>query len=147
MYRQTPWGMVWIGPGLEPEKVNYLPKPKEEPVYWVPTFEKKFVKPLVTSWGGEYQINDMFLATSETAHEVMVRFSGLAVVERPFITPGGMWTTDAVERLVLFKDNILVNAGILADYFRRNPEKDFPGVAYNLANQLIQLTFKEVGKL
>ena len=70
-------------------------------------------------------------ADAATAKAIAARYGATAVPMPPYypaqwrrilFNPASMW-------YLQMPDGTLINAGILADYFRRNPEAEYPGVA------------------
>ncbi len=90
-----------------------------------PTFEQAAVH---GPYGGEQLLNSDYFATQETAEWIMKRFGAVAVFFKPYEGTGGGYTAPQ-ERWLRFSDGTEMNAGNLAAYFVRNPEKDFPGLA------------------
>jgi len=72
------------------------------------------------------------VATSETAQWIANKYGDGSVVEVPFGGVGGMFTASAQEYHIKLADGSLVNAGILAGYYQRNPPDQFPGLADKL---------------
>jgi hypothetical protein len=54
------------------------------------------------------------------------------VIETPFGGSGGPYAASANEYQIKMADGRTVNAGILAGYYARNPESQFPGLADKL---------------
>ena len=85
-------------------------------------------------------MNADYFATKATADEVCKRFACLFVFEQPSGGAGGPFAVSKQERWLRF-DSFIVNAGLLAAYFKpdRNPEDRFPG----LAEKLIRIQLAE----
>jgi hypothetical protein len=56
---------------------------------------------------------------------------------------GPVYTCSHKERWVRFWDGLEMNAGILAAYFKRMPEDQFPGLADKMCRDLIALGRRE----
>ena len=77
-----------------------------------------------------FPMNRMYFATQETAQWIANKYGAGEVVEVPTLA-------SANEYHVRLRDGRLVNAGILAGYYERNPPDKFPGLADTLIrNQL-----------
>lgn len=108
--------------------------PEEEPL--VPKFIQDAVEtgpidPVTQKPYWTTNLRDLWWAEQETAAALAVRYHAAAVQMPPYyparwfrvsFTPDAMW-------YLQFPNGTLINAGILADYFRRNPEAEHPGVA------------------
>jgi len=91
-------------------------------------------------------LNFIWWADAKTAKALAVRYGATAVPMPPYypavwrrvmFSPAGMW-------YLFFPDGTIINAGILADYFRRNPEAEHPGVADKYVKEYIAAA--EAGK-
>lgn len=76
-------------------------------------------------------LNFIWWADAATARALATRYGAKAVPLVPYFPahstrlaydPASQW-------FLQFPDGTIINAGILADYFRRNPEAEFPGLA------------------
>ena len=85
------------------------------------------------------KLNDTWWASKETADALAERYGAKSVAMPPYypapwyrvsFSPASQW-------YLMFPDGTLINAGLLADYFRRNPEDKFPGVADRYVQQII----------
>jgi hypothetical protein len=76
-------------------------------------------------------LNFIWWADASTAKALAARYGAKAVAMPPYYpAPWHRSTFDPASQWYLqFPDGTLINAGILADYFRRNPEAEHPGVA------------------
>jgi hypothetical protein len=122
---------------------------ENNPKGFVPSFEKPFqISRLYGKILPKVPINDTYYATDNTALEIARRFGGSRVflVPDPWTPDSSNWFPDgtpAAQRYVVFpvgailknetgdpigqvKAEFQVNAGILADYYRRIPEQKFP---------------------
>jgi hypothetical protein len=76
-------------------------------------------------------LNFIWWATSLTARAIAARYGAKAVPMTPYYPAS--WTratfNPASQWYLQFPDGTVINAGILADYFRRNPEAEYPGLA------------------
>lgn len=80
------------------------------------------------SWG----LNDDYFATLETAQFIATKFADGHVFEGPFEGEGGNFVCTAKCYYTRLPNGRGVNTGILAGYYRRNPEAQFPGLAEKL---------------
>lgn len=102
---------------------------------YVPTFE-----PQAYIQSGPYRnmLNMKYFATEQTALEMMERFGAERIEERPYPALMGNDGTDAApQRILAWADGLKMNAGVMADYFIRNPEDQFPGLAEKFIWQAI----------
>lgn len=121
--------------GLFSQNNSILPEPVKapQPKPFVPTFETP--PTLVNPYGGTERLNPAYFATEETALAIMDRFGGVSVFQKPLTFGGGYTLTppSAGQWTVRFEDYagkpVEINAGLLADYFVRGPEADYPGWA------------------
>lgn len=94
--------------------------------------------------GKFYPYNDTYYATPETAHEMARRY-GAVPVEREVAMRGPFVPSPPKQWFLRFPAldpghyEVEMNAGFLADYFRRNPEADFPGLADKYVKMVIQM--------
>ena len=79
-----------------------------------------------------WRLNHTYFATQETAQWIANRYGTGQTVEVPFGGSGGPFSASANEYHIKLADGRLVNAGILAGYYERNPESLFPGLADKL---------------
>lgn len=109
-----------------------------------PTFEPQAT---VTNQnvGGKPFVNNLnmdYFATVATAKEMASLFGADHIKEIPY--PGGSGgdlSTDAPpQRILVWKDGLEMNAGKLATFWVRNPEDEFPGLAFKLATRSVQDT-------
>jgi len=89
--------------------------------------------------GKSYPLNDDYFATMETAQFIAGKFGDGHVYEVPFEGEGGPMVCTAKCYVTKLPNGRGVNTGILAAYYARNPEKDFPG----LAEKLIRLDLEK----
>lgn len=75
--------------------------------------------------------------TRTTAEALQIKFGALNIVEVPFFTGGGPVSSAAIIRILVWSNGKYVNAGQLAEYYTRNPEDRFPGVADHLCQVVI----------
>jgi hypothetical protein len=88
-----------------------------------------------------WALNPTYFATKETAEWIAKKYGTGEVVEVPFGGNGGPFQASDMEFHIKLASGKTVNAGILAAYFDRNPESQFPGVA----DKLIRDVLKSVG--
>lgn len=105
---------------------------------FVPAFEKGvYIAIAVNGVKHIYPVNDSYYATAATADALCKKLLCLAVVSEPLFT-NGPYSCSAEQRFLVWADGVKFNAGILADYYRRNPEADFPGLADWYVNGLLK---------
>ena len=95
---------------------------------FVPAFRKATGSDGVQTW----PLNSTYFASTETAQWIANKYGSGEVVEVPFGGVGGIFTASANEYHIKLADGGLVNAGILAGYYERNPPDQFPGLADKL---------------
>lgn len=103
---------------------------------FVPTFQNAVVTDGVNSWN----LNHDYFATPETAQWIANKYGTGKVISTPFEGTGGPYNADATEYQIQLADGRTVNAGILAGYYERNPESEFPGLADSLIRGQLGLT-------
>lgn len=79
-----------------------------------------------------------YFATRETAQLMANRYGDGTVTEVDFGGTGGLFTCSEKE-LHITVNGELKNAGLIAAYYKRNPEDRFPGVADKLIRQVLGL--------
>ena len=84
---------------------------------------------VVSSMGGSWPLNPAYFATKETAQYIADKFGTGQVVEKPYGGTGGPYAATAEEYHIVLSNGATVNAGLLADYYVRMPEAQFPGLA------------------
>jgi hypothetical protein len=102
---------------------------------FVPAFRKATGTDGAITWS----LNSTYFATKETAQWIAAKFGTGEVAEVPFGGNGGIFASDANELHIKLKDGRLVNAGLLAGYFERNPPGKFPGLAEKLIRDVLGL--------
>ena len=95
---------------------------------FVPSFRTATVTDGVNVWG----LNSNYFATKDTAQWIANKYGTGQVIETPFEGSGGPFAASANEYQIKMADGRTVNAGILAGYYERNPESQFPGLADKL---------------
>ena len=95
---------------------------------FVPTFRTATVTDGTTVWG----LNHDYFASKDTAQWIANKYGTGQVIETPFEGSGGPFAGSANEYQIKLADGRMVNAGILAGYYERNPEGQFPGLADKL---------------
>lgn len=115
-----------------------VPKPAtpavSQPPAWTPTFQN------VTESGPDGQswpLNSNYFATAETAFKMAGLYGTGEVVAVDAGGSGGPFGASAQEYQIRLQDGRLVNAGILASYYTRNPENLYPGVADRMIRNLL----------
>jgi len=119
-------------PTLGANSAEVAPTPSESP------FQPRFQEATVTSsLGGSWALNSAYFAAPETAAWIANRYGTGELVEVPFGGEGGPFAADAKELHIKLHNGQTINAGLLADYFRRNPENQFPGVADRYVRSIV----------
>jgi hypothetical protein len=95
---------------------------------FVPAFRTATVTDGVSQWA----LNPDYFATKDTAQWIANKYGTGQVIETPFEGSGGPFAASANEYQIKLADGRMVNAGILAGYYERNPESQFPGLADKL---------------
>jgi len=95
---------------------------------FVPTFRSATVTDGVNVW----PLNSNYFASRDTAQWIANKYGTGQVIETPFEGSGGPFAASANEYQIKMADGRTVNAGILAGYYQRNPESQFPGLADKL---------------
>jgi hypothetical protein len=95
---------------------------------FVPSFRTATITDGVSVWG----LNSNYFATKDTAQWIANKYGTGQVIETPFEGSGGPFAASANEYQIKMADGRTVNAGILAGYYERNPESQFPGLADKL---------------
>ena len=96
-------------------------------------FHPSFIQAkLLASGGYEYPLNPDNFATRETAQWIADKYGDGRLIEVGFGGEGGPYAADTKMLYIQAPDGRLVNAGLLAAYYARNPESQFPGVADKL---------------
>lgn len=85
--------------------------------------------------GGPWPLNPAYFATQETAQYIADKFGTGKIVQVPFGGTGGPYASSAQEYHIVLQNGATVNAGLLADYYVRMPESQYPG----LADTMIQM--------
>ena len=80
-------------------------------------------------YGTSSGLNPAYFATRATAEWMAKKYGTGEVVETPYEGNGGPYLANANEFQIRLRNGKLTNAGTLADYYRRMPESQFPGVA------------------
>jgi hypothetical protein len=80
-------------------------------------------------YGTSSGLNPAYFATRATAEWMSKKYGTGEVVETPYEGNGGPYLANATEFQIRLNNGKLTNAGTLADYYRRMPEDQFPGVA------------------
>jgi len=104
-----------------------------------PPFEPTFRTATGTDGVITWSLNSTYFATKETAQWIANKFGLGEVTEAPFAGVGGIFSCDINEFHVKLKDGRLVNAGLLAGYYQRNPPDKFPGLAEKLIRSQLGL--------
>jgi hypothetical protein len=99
------------------------------PPAWVPTFLTGVT--INSPFGGPYAMNSDYFATPETANTLCKRLQCSFVYSRPCAEASDPFFCSQPQMWITFPDCFTVNAGVLAAYYVRNPEDQFPNVAYN----------------
>jgi hypothetical protein len=95
---------------------------------FVPSFRTATITDGTNVWG----LNHDYFASKDTAQWIANKYGTGQIIETPFEGSGGPYAASATEYQVKLADGRIVNAGILAGYYERNPENQFPGLADKL---------------
>src|SRR5262244_247685 len=94
-----------------------------------PPFVPKFQNAVVTDGVNSWNLNHDYFATQDTAQWIANKYGNGKVIATPFEGTGGPFNANQTEYQIQLNDGRIVNAGILAGYYERNPEALFPGLA------------------
>ncbi len=100
---------------------------------FVPEFQQNLE--VVSAYGGSSALNPIYFATPQTAQWIANKYGTGEVVAKPYNATGGPYTANGTEYYIRLQNGALVNAGLLADYYQRLPEAQFPGVADGIIRQ------------
>lgn len=113
--------------------------PPPDPTPATPPFVPSFRSAVGTDGTQQWNLNHDYFATKDTAQWIANKYGNGQVFETQFEGSGGPFSASATEYQIKLPDGRMVNAGILAGYYERNPESQFPGLADKLIrNQLAQ---------
>jgi hypothetical protein len=121
------------------------PQPPGTPVAFIPEFRTAFVTDSRT--GATYPANSDYFATERTAQFIAEKYGDGAIFEEPFLGPGPFYTSAGMYMIRYTPEYPgngdppeprRVNAGILAAYYKRNPESEFPGLAEKLIRSVLK---------
>jgi len=119
--------------GRDPVPVPVSP-PVSKPPSWTPVFQNaSMTGPDGQSW----PLNSSYFATLDTAGRIAQMYGTGEVVTQPAGGTGGPFGANAQEYHIRLEDGRLVNAGMLASYYVRNPDNLYPGVADRLIRNLL----------
>lgn len=104
------------------------------PAPFIPQFMSN-VQETSSMGGGPWPLNPAYFATEQTAQYIADKFGTGQIVQVPFGGTGGPYSASAEEYHIVLPNGATVNAGLLADYYVRMPESQFPG----LADTMIQM--------
>ncbi len=88
-------------------------------------------------YGTSSGLNPAYFATRATAEWMAKKYGTGEVVETPYEGNGGPYLANANEFQIRLNNGKLTNAGTLADYYRRMPEDQFPGVADSMIRSVL----------
>ena len=88
-------------------------------------------------YGTSSGLNPAYFATRATAEWMAKKYGTGEVVETPYEGNGGPYLANATEFQIRLSNGKLTNAGTLADYYRRMPEDQFPGVADSMIRSVL----------
>jgi hypothetical protein len=97
-----------------------------------PSFVPAFRTATITDGTNVWGLNHDYFASKDTAQWIANKYGTGQVIETPFEGSGGPYAASATEYQIKLADGRTVNAGILAGYYERNPESQFPGLADKL---------------
>jgi len=90
---------------------------------------------VISEFGDSWPLNPAYFATQQTAQYIADKFGTGQIVQVPFGGTDGPYAATADEYHIVLPNGATVNAGLLADYYVRMPEAQFPG----LADTMIQM--------
>lgn len=132
-YTQNPFGRTWVCSGVEPKVTPDKPVTPPAPAPFVPVFEQGVtVNITVNGVVISSPVNEWYYATKETADAICKRLLCLTVFDMAAFE-GGPYQVAAKQRMLLWTDGLIENAGIMAAFYTRNPES----VADRLVNAQI----------
>ena len=102
---------------------------------FVPEFQQDVIVNSV--YGTSSGLNPAYFATRATAEWMANKYGTGEVVETPYEGNGGPYLATANEFQIRLRNGKLTNAGTLADYYRRMPEDQFPGVADSMIRSVL----------
>ena len=124
-------GGAWQLFGARVATANILPgnplEPKSETNPFVPQFQQNVT--VSSAFGGSWSLNPAYFATAATAQWMARKYGTGEVVAVPYGGQGGPFAASATEYNIKLADGRMINAGLLADYYTRMPEAQFPGLA------------------
>jgi hypothetical protein len=103
------------------------------------TFSPTFQNATVTDGTTVWPTNPDYFASQQTAQWIANKYGTGQLVTTPFEGSGGPYSASASEFQIVLANGSTVNAGILASYYERNPESQFPGVADSLIRSQLGL--------
>jgi hypothetical protein len=103
---------------------------------FVPVFQNATVGDGTNVWPANHD----YFASQQTAQWIANKYGTGQLVTTPFEGSGGPFGASASEYQIVLADGRMVNAGILASYYERNPESQFPGLADTLIRNQLGLT-------
>ena len=86
-----------------------------------------------------WNANSNYFASQQTAQWIANKYGTGQLVTTPFEGSGGPFSASAQEYQIVLANGSMVNAGILASYYERNPESQFPGLADSLIRSQLGL--------
>jgi hypothetical protein len=125
------------GGKLQPAATNQPAAPVFRPTF------KGGVANTNTATGSASPLNPMYFATEETTAWLILQklpelgFPGAEPFLKNSGSNGGPFVANQQELWIRLADGTEINAGMLADYYVRNPEDKFPGLADNYLKQII----------
>lgn len=138
IYRNVPYntaagvGVVILTDDMDPhirqQWLDALKGYNPAPLPYTPTFRLAFGTDGINTW----PLDTDDFATSETAQAMADKYGTGEVVEVPYGGSGGLYTASQKEFHIKLKDGRLKNAGLIAAFYIRNPEDQFPALADKL---------------
>jgi len=111
-----------------------------QPAPFVPQFETNVQ--VVSAYGDAWPLNPDYFATQQTAQYMADKFGTGKIVQDSLIGTGGPYAETADPYDIVLANGAKVNAGLLADYYVRMPQAQFPG----LADTMIQMAVAQAEK-
>lgn len=136
-----PFGWWWVGAGPRPTQTPDAGAPPPSIVVtppFVPGFRDVQV---FDSWLGTFTLlNKYYFADHATAEWIAKKYGDGNVYEEDVYGPGPYSATGKYF-MTKIADGRFVNAGVLASFYDRNPEAQFPGLADKLIRAELAKTY------
>ena len=90
-----------------------------------------------SAYGDAWPLNPAYFATQQTAQYIADKFGTGKIAKDSLIGTGGPYAETADPYDIVLANGAKVNAGLLADYYVRMPEAQFPGLADTMIQQAV----------